>query len=654
MENRELITEERLDTLRANSERLAADFLDNAKDRKSFVCPNPACDHGKGEAAKTDKDGHRVKNTGDGIKFDERGAWHCFSCQSCGDIITAYQLKLGVESFPQAVADLEEKLNILPPAPKRQEREKEKMSNTECIAQFEKLAFSPMVKEYRGLSVETLNSYGVKGCREFLNPKKAGTFHGSRVAVCFPTSGGNYFVRALEHKENERCDKWDIGDKAPFNLEALKSGRPVFITEGVIDALSIIEAGGQAVGLSGTDGMGAFLEALKDNSFSNCLLLAADNDKPGGKANSAWAEALDKIGIMYKIVDTAKLYGGNKDANEALNADKEAFKARLQEAEAHKAQLENPRGRSMLALEKALQNGDLKRYPTHVEVIDDLFNGGLSKKKLIVLGGQTGSSKTAFVQWWIESQAMKNPKFTALLFNFEMDTETLMARSISRILHDNGQSVTFNEVCDGHPQAQKGIELYKQKIGSRVEYYYGIRSKEAIVKIIRENVAYNAANGLDTPFIVCDYLQIMPSKESDERLAINASMEWLQDIAKDYNTVVIAITSMNRQTNNDTNDKANPLNGASGSGRIEYDADFFLTIEGKEEKRVTMHKGRMVKPGTYKKLTFLGQYMTFVYKKDKPLEKTSYGEAVQSLLSGRELTRKETKVANDLTLKMPY
>jgi hypothetical protein len=46
--------------------------------------------------------------------------------------------------------------------------------------------------------------------------------------------------------------------------------------------------------------------------------------------------------------------------------------------------------------------------------------------------------------------------------------------------------------------------------------------------------------------------------------------------------------------------------------------------------------------------------MTFVYKKDKPLEKTSYGEAVQSLLSGRELTRKETKVANDLTLKMPY
>jgi replicative DNA helicase len=146
----------------------------------------------------------------------------------------------------------------------------------------------------------------------------------------------------------------------------------------------------------------------------------------------------------------------------------------------------------------------------------------------------------------------------------------------------------------------------------------------------------------------------MPSKESDERLAINASMEWLQDIAKDYNTVVIAITSMNRQTNNDTNDKANPLNGASGSGRIEYDADFFLTIEGKEEKRVTMHKGRMVKPGTYKKLTFLGQYMTFVYKKDKPAEKSSYDIAVQGLLRGQELTRKEAKVANDLTLKMPY
>jgi replicative DNA helicase len=462
-------------------------------------------------------------------------------------------------------------------------------------------------------------------------------------------------VRAISHDDKEYTDRWDIGYKKPFNLEAIRANnRPVFVVEGVIDALSIIEAGGAAVGLSGTDGIGEFIEALKGIPFSNCLLLAADNDESGRKANNEWAEKLKEIGVACVFVDTAKLFDGKKDANDALIADRAGFEVRVMEAEAHKAQLENPRGRSMLALEKALQNGDLKRYPTHVEVIDDLFNGGLSKKKLIVLGGQTGSSKTAFVQWWIESQAMKNPKFTALLFNFEMDTETLMARSISRILHDSGQSVTFNEVCDGHPQAQKGIELYKQKIGSRVEYYYGIRSKEAIVKIIRENVAYNAANGLDTPFIVCDYLQIMPSKESDERLAINASMEWLQDIAKDYNTVVIAITSMNRQTNNDTNDKANPLNGASGSGRIEYDADFFLTIEGKEEKRVTMHKGRMVKPGTYKKLTFLGQYMTFVYKKDKPLEKTSYGEAVQSLLSGRELTRKETKVANDLTLKMPY
>ena len=641
MDNRELITEERLDTLRANSERLAADFLDNAKDGKSFVCPNPACDHGKGEAAKTDKDGHRVKNTGDGITFDKRGAWHCFSCQSCGDIITAYQLKTGVESFPQAVADLEGKLSILPPAPKRQERGKEKMSNAECIAQFEKLAFSPMVKEYRGLSVETLNSYGVKGCREFLNPKKAGTFHGSRVAVCFPTSGGNYFVRALEHKDNERCDKWDIGDKAPFNLEALQSGKPVFVVEGVIDCLSIIEAGGQAVGLSGTDGMGAFITALKDNSFSNCLLLAADNDNPGGKANSAWAEALDKIGVMYEIVDTAKLYGGNKDANEALNADKEAFKARLQEAENVKQAKDiSPYGGAMLAFQNAMATGALKKIPTKIPFIDKLFCGGLSKKKLIMLGGQTGSAKTAFSHWWIETQAQKNPKFTALFFNFEMDTETLMARSISRLLYENGQEVTFDDVCAGVPKVHEGIELYNQLMGGRIAYYYGIKSREAVEAIIKKAVAYNKAHDLDTPYIIIDYLQIIPS-EGEEREAIKANMNWLkQDLANNYDTVVLALTSMNRKTLGDN--EAEALNGALGSSSIEYDCDFFLTIkghEGSDIKTVKMHKGRTAKPGKAQDITFIGEYMAFSelettgrlidLKGRKPYKKTTSSRASQ-------------------------
>jgi replicative DNA helicase len=37
-----------------------------------------------------------------------------------------------------------------------------------------------------------------------------------------------------------------------FNAKALQQNNPIFITEGEIDALSIIEAGGEAVGLGGT------------------------------------------------------------------------------------------------------------------------------------------------------------------------------------------------------------------------------------------------------------------------------------------------------------------------------------------------------------------------------------------------------------------
>lgn len=631
MENRELITEERLDTLRNNSIQLAETFLEKAKDRKSFVCP--VCGHGKGEAVKTAK-GHKVKNTGDGITFDKRGVWNCFSCSNKGDIITLYQLKTGEESFVQAVADLEGKLGILPPAPKK-EQEKEGMSHEECIAQFEKLAFSPITKGYRGISAETLNSYGAKGCREFRNPKKAGTIHGARPAICFPTSGGNYFVRAIEHKDTERCDKWDIGAKAPFNLQALQSGRSVFVVEGVIDALSILDAGGQAVGLSGTDGIGAFIEALKENSFPNCLLLAADNDKPGQKAKEGWAERLDKLGVKYRLVDTERLYNGEKDANDSLCKDKAGFMTRLKEAEnVQQAKTANPYGGAVITFQNALATGALRKIPIGIPFLDKLFCGGLSKKKLIILGGQTGSAKTAFSHWWIETQAQKNPKFTALFFNFEMDTETLMARSISRLLYENGQEVTFDDVCAGVPKVQEGIELYNQLLGGRVGYFYGLKSREEVETKIKQAVRYNQENGLDTPYIVIDYLQMIPS-EGEERERIKANMKWLkQDLANGYGTVVLALSSMNRKTLGDSESDA--LNGALGSSSIEYDTDFFLTIkghEGSDLKTVKMHKGRTAKPGREQHINFIGEYMAFSelesngklidLKGRKPYKKTS-------------------------------
>ena len=109
--------QERRDRLHENTERLAACFLEPSKDGKGWVCP---CGHGSGTAKKRGQ-----KNQGDGIKFDERGRWHCFSCGRKGDIIDLYQYKNGLD-YSRAVDELETMLGFAPPVEAKPKAEKPK------------------------------------------------------------------------------------------------------------------------------------------------------------------------------------------------------------------------------------------------------------------------------------------------------------------------------------------------------------------------------------------------------------------------------------------------------------------------------------------------------------------------------------------------
>jgi replicative DNA helicase len=605
--------EERRERLHGETLTLAAAFLDMAKDGKSFVCP--VCHHGQGEAKKRGGE----KNAGDGITFTPEGRWHCFSCHNKGDIIDLYQLKHGV-THKQAVDELEAMLgfapHVEPPAPKKP-----------AIADFGELVFSPLTAEWRGLSPATLEKYGVKGCRQFINPKKAGTIKGPRPAVVFPTSEGCYFVRALEHKEGERCDKWDIGGKKPFNLEALKSGRPVFVVEGVIDALSIIEAGGEAVGLSGTDGAGAFLEVLKESPSPNGLLIAADNDGPGKKAAESWKAAFESVGVSCEIVDTAALFAGEKDANDALTKDRDGLRQRVQDLLAKKAEVPNPwRAADLSGLVANIEAGDYEPIPTGIKSIDDLLGGGLYSRQLITLGAEPGKGKTAFCQWLCENMAAKSDEFSALFLCFEMDRGQLQARSISRLLHGQGYKLTALDVMQGKFGWREGVNIYQQEVGEQVAYYglgSGLHTSsiDEVMRILQDGVRYNASIGRPAPLVVVDYLQLIDVDGKDEQEAIKSVMGQLKDFAVKNNTVVIGIVAHNRESNKSGEPS---LYSGRGSSSIEYGADIVLSLAytdllaKREEVRdaskisLVVNKGRFCKPKARADFDFQGEYCDFV------------------------------------------
>lgn len=95
----------------------------------------------------------------------------------------------------------------------------------------------------------------------------------------------------------------------------LAPGMPVFLVEGLMDALSVIqEAQGRAVAVSpgsATASLGLEQDALR---FAPAVYVVGDADEAGEKAASAWLAAIDHAQRLT-------LPGGFKDANDALRGE---------------------------------------------------------------------------------------------------------------------------------------------------------------------------------------------------------------------------------------------------------------------------------------------------------------------------------------------
>lgn len=167
--------------------------------------------------------------------------------------------------------------------------------------------------EKRGISLETAQRFHIG-----YDPKEQ--------RVVFP-QGSGYVARAVDPASPLRY-KYPKGEKVtPFNLNALwnKAGDPVYIVEGQIDALSVIEAGGAAVGLGGITHQQTLIDAIKARPVSVPLCVAFDNDKQENtrKQEQRLSKALEQLGVR---LFRASLYpDGCKDANDALLKDRSAF-----------------------------------------------------------------------------------------------------------------------------------------------------------------------------------------------------------------------------------------------------------------------------------------------------------------------------------------
>lgn len=661
---------------------------------KSGLYCCPFCGSGKGNNA-----------TG-ALKLYDSNTWTCFACHKSGDVIDLYQQATGadyntalsllaqeagitIDAYrPTAAADFsaagktgaregaqrnEQRQGNTEPLPDANNAQRAAESPTEAAADYSdyyRACRSRLLdpeagkpgREYlqrRGISPETAAAYFI-GYDPAADPAGTPGAMGEQwkphpcPRITIPCSKGFYTARRIDagtdyKYSNASADK-GAAQPATFNLAALyaQDAQAVFVTEGALSALSIIEAGAPAIALNSANRAGKFIKELQQRTTAATLILCLDNDETGRRATATLAEGLQRLKISFI---TADICGGQNDPNDALNADRQAFIAAVAQARedaaeqaaaareaAQRAEQERQRRTGAGMIDTFLSDIRGRKYepiPTGIADIDKALSGGFMRQWLVLLGAPPGAGKTALAQWIFEGMAQRGT--TCLYINLEMSRDQLLARSISRIAAKNGDKIKHIEVLQGYRWSMEQEEAvlaaadeYRREIAPHMIYNPDeIKSDlDSILQYIEQEAARAKAADLTAPIVVLDYLQVITGGPREDKAdLIQRAISSLKQYAIQHETVVFAIMAQNRESN-----RTGISNMESGrdTSNLEYGADLLLGLDftrclkrggGKAKDELTpedmnyktlkIHKGRFSAPGAQVDLFFSGETMTF-------------------------------------------
>lgn len=301
------------------------EFLKKSSGCSLYICPK--CGSGCGQ--------HK---TGAVQYYPDTQRWYCHKCRTLGDIFTLYELEHGV-NFNTALRALAEQLGTsvephstkparkCPPAPSPVQSGSAPKDLSDYFAACRARLHDPAAVSFlsaRGLSIETAETYGL-GFDSNADP--AGS-HRYCARIIIPTNRFHYVARAIDPRIQSTYRTMNNLGATPdlFNRQALYApgDEPVFVTEGAFDALSIIEAGGNAIALNSAANGRLLLNALREQPTNHPLLLCLDSDRSGREACDNLAKQLHAGGVVFRDV-CADVCGEANDPNESLQADEPRF-----------------------------------------------------------------------------------------------------------------------------------------------------------------------------------------------------------------------------------------------------------------------------------------------------------------------------------------
>ena len=571
-----------------------------------------------------------------------------YFCHSCGKHFSLIDLLVEVEglSIADAIKQVQERYcreSVFtgfcdrPTAPKKKDKQptkkpmisKDEKRHDEYITSRHGVLMNALdenpeseLKNTRGISRAVLARFRI-GCDVVNGEKWKWQYRDEVKAFVLPNDAGGYKYRGTSDEDKLidgkkkrfiRC----CGHQAPTNAGILdKADKPIWVVEGEFDMLSIEEAGGYAVSMGGTGNVGKLIKLINQAPPKQPIILIPDSDDAGKGAMDKLKKALDDARLPNFVV---KLPDGVKDANEYLQADREAFfefvKKQTEEVGKMKFEFSDDGlgivGGCMMSVadnffEKLADYTNRPKYSTGFDALDGVLGGGF-RDGVYVVGASSGLGKTSFVLQMADKWAREGQD--VIYFSLEVSRFELMTKSISRMMLEYGdKNLSVEKILRNYDsldifeqnEVREMVYRYASEVAPNLYVYEQGQDSGLDVGRICQVVERHSEMKKKKPIVIVDYLQYLSGgldgfSEKDKN---KANVLGLKKLATIHEVPIIVVSSVNRES----------YYGVLGAGAlkecgdIEYTANAVMLLQlsaleqgVKKDEAIEKYRDEMKKP----------------------------------------------------------
>ena len=513
-----------------------------------------------------------------------------------GDIFDFVELVEGIESFTEKVEYITEQFNSIDIKINKPEKKIiKKEINQEVISFYDKV-FNETTIKYNYLTNERMIPETLLKEHKIIELKNFDCFNKilkvnyyQYYSVALPVIKNNkiVFITLRNTTGNKKYKYNNLGKPDIFNnvLLSQKLNKPIFITEGIIDSLSILSTGNNSIALNSKSNINLLKEyPTNDNQFILMMDKTVDNktlckkikeDIPGinifpfnweGIQEDDANEILQHQGIekMKKIIEK-----GNNEREETINLLKNPI-------ETNDFLIDESKQSSQLDILQDDINQEISnKIYTGMKNIDDLLKG--FPTGLHTLLSFTGIGKTTLYLNWMDNISIKKP---VLFFSFEMSVNEVNSKLLSKDFYINKESdISYQSILDNDlfPDMKNTL---KEMIETRKEEDRDLYTFKCKLKTTCETIKKTIENYIERyktkPVIFIDFLQLIADKDNKtDKQRIDDNLQKLKDMSDELNICIFLISSLNRASY----DNLITLSSAKESGNIEYLSSTIMTLE---------------------------------------------------------------------------